>query len=49
MQPIWAIVPVKNLARAKQRLAGLLDAVERQRLGLAMLEDVLKALAGAKT
>lgn len=49
MQPIWAIVPVKNLRSAKQRLAGLLDAIERQRLGLAMLEDVLKALAGAKT
>jgi 2-phospho-L-lactate/phosphoenolpyruvate guanylyltransferase len=39
----YAIVPVKSLALAKSRLAGLLDAAERRALALAMLEDVLRA------
>ncbi len=43
---IWAVVPAKDLAQAKQRLAGTLTAEERQGLALAMLEDVLLALAG---
>ena len=38
-------MPVKDLANAKQRLAGVLDAEERQALFRAMLEDVLSALA----
>ena len=44
---IWAMVPVKNTAIAKQRLAPALPQEQRQALALAMLEDVLSALAGA--
>jgi 2-phospho-L-lactate/phosphoenolpyruvate guanylyltransferase len=44
MRAIWAIVPIKDLSRAKQRLSGLLSETERRALGLAMLEDVLTAL-----
>jgi 2-phospho-L-lactate/phosphoenolpyruvate guanylyltransferase len=43
--PFWAVVPVKDLHAAKQRLAGVLSAKERQALFCAMLEDVLCALA----
>lgn len=43
---MWAIVPVKQLGEAKQRLSALLNAGQRAALGLAMLEDVLAALAG---
>jgi 2-phospho-L-lactate guanylyltransferase len=39
------VVPAKDLAQAKQRLAGVLSAEERQGLAQAMLEDVLAALA----
>lgn len=39
------LVPVKNLANAKQRLSSVLDPVERTALAEAMLEDVLQALA----
>lgn len=42
---ICAVVPVKNTRQAKQRLAGMLADVWRQRLALAMVEDVLTALA----
>lgn len=38
------LVPVKNLASAKQRLAGVLDQPARTKLAQAMLEDVLAAL-----
>ena len=38
---LWAVVPVKDLQHAKQRLAGVLDAAERRALFAAMLEDVL--------
>jgi 2-phospho-L-lactate guanylyltransferase len=41
------LVPVKNLAQAKQRLSPLLTATERQTLATAMLEDVLMALAAS--
>ena len=44
---IWAAVPVKEFAGAKQRLASLLTPEQRQALAAAMLEDVLAALAGA--
>jgi len=40
----WAVVPAKDLAAAKGRLGGLLDAGERAALATAMLEDVLAAL-----
>jgi 2-phospho-L-lactate/phosphoenolpyruvate guanylyltransferase len=42
---IHAVVPVKDTRQAKQRLAGVLDRAQRQELALAMLEDVLAALA----
>jgi 2-phospho-L-lactate guanylyltransferase len=38
------LVPVKNLATAKQRLASILDQAARTSLAQAMLEDVLSAL-----
>ena len=44
---IWAVVPVKDTAAAKQRLAPALPPHLRQALALAMLEDVLAALAAA--
>jgi 2-phospho-L-lactate guanylyltransferase len=42
---IWAVMPVKDTACAKQRLAGFLPAHVRQQLALAMFEDVLQAVA----
>ena len=42
---IGAVLPVKDLGDAKQRLAGFLDAAERRRLARAMAEDVLETLA----
>ena len=42
---IGAVLPVKDTGDAKQRLAGFLSAAERQRLALAMAEDVLETLA----
>ena len=44
---IWAVIPVKELSGAKQRLAALLSPHERQSLATTMLEEVLAALAGA--
>ena len=44
---VHAVVPVKDLANAKQRLAGVLGQPQRTALFRAMLEDVLEALAGA--
>ncbi|WP_119459982.1 2-phospho-L-lactate guanylyltransferase [Rhodospirillaceae bacterium SYSU D60014] len=41
----WAVVPSKDLRRAKQRLAPVLAPAERSGLARAMLEDVLSALA----
>lgn len=48
MTGIWAVVPVKETATAKQRLAAALPQNVRSELALAMLEDVLAALAGAR-
>lgn len=42
---LWAVVPVKELDRAKLRLAPRLPPQLRRALMLAMLEDVLAALA----
>jgi 2-phospho-L-lactate guanylyltransferase len=47
MTGIWAVVPVKELDGAKQRLAMFLSPAERHRLAITMLEEVLAALAGA--
>jgi 2-phospho-L-lactate/phosphoenolpyruvate guanylyltransferase len=44
---IWAVVPAKDLADAKSRLAPVLSTPQRQGLALAMLEDVLTALSDA--
>ena len=41
---MWAIVPVKNMVVAKQRLSDFLDSKERQSLFHSMLTDVLIAL-----
>src|SRR5262245_60969034 len=48
MSSVWAAVPVKEFAGAKQRLAALLTAQQREALAAAMLEDVLAALAGSR-
>jgi len=42
---IWAVVPVKEFARAKERLAASLSPRLRQELAAAMFEDVLEALS----
>ena len=42
---LWAVVPIKNFDRAKERLAGILTASERRSLFTAMLEDVLQTLS----
>ena len=42
---ICAVVPVKEGAKAKQRLARVLNHGQRRQLAQAMLEDVLRALA----
>src|SRR5260370_27009199 len=42
---VWAVVAVKELDRAKERLAPVLQPERRRALMLAMLEDVLTALA----
>ena len=47
MNDVWAAVPVKEFTGAKQRLAALLTAAQRETLAATMLEDVLAALAGA--
>jgi len=44
-----AIIPVKHLDDAKQRLATGLDPERRRRLMAAMVEDVLEALPGARS
>jgi 2-phospho-L-lactate guanylyltransferase len=41
----WALVPLKRLDRAKQRLAPVLTSRFREELVLAMLTDVLEVLA----
>ncbi len=43
---MWAVLPVKDFATAKQRLAEILNPMERRRLFRVMLEDTLAALSG---
>jgi 2-phospho-L-lactate guanylyltransferase len=45
---MWAVIPVKDLTDAKQRLSGMLAPHERRELFLAMLHDVLRAISSAK-
>lgn len=45
---IWAILPIKSLDCAKQRLRKLLTAEQRRTLMLSSAEDVLKALSQSK-
>ena len=42
------LIPVKDLSRAKQRLASLLGQAERTALARAMLEDVFAAVAAVR-
>ena len=42
---LWAVMPVKNIDNAKQRLASALTPEERRLLFAAMIEDVLCALS----
>lgn len=43
----WALLPLKDLVRAKTRLSGLLAPSERRALAQAMAEDVLAALVAS--
>jgi len=45
---IFGLIPVKDLSKAKERLSSILPQEDRTALAYAMLEDVLKALKGAK-
>ena len=45
---IWAVVPVKELDGAKQRLAPLLSPAQRRALIEVMMGEVLEAVAGAR-
>lgn len=42
---MWALLPIKTLAAAKQRLSSLLTPPQRQGLFTAMLEDVIAVLS----
>ncbi|MSO77935.1 MAG: 2-phospho-L-lactate guanylyltransferase [Alphaproteobacteria bacterium] len=48
MDAMWAVVPVKDMTQAKQRLAPALPQTGRTALYQAMLEDVLAALKRAR-
>lgn len=45
---IWAVIPVKELDGAKQRLAGLLSPAQRRALIEVMVREVLAAVAGTR-
>jgi 2-phospho-L-lactate/phosphoenolpyruvate guanylyltransferase len=45
---IWAVLPVKELTGAKQRLSSRLSLEERSALATTMLEDVLDALGAVQ-
>ncbi len=45
---VWAVVPVKDLSEAKQRLSPVLSPQERRGLFSAMLRDVLCALTAVR-
>jgi len=43
---MWAVVPIKDFANAKERLSQILSPQERHSLARAMAEDVLRSLLG---
>jgi 2-phospho-L-lactate guanylyltransferase len=45
---VWAVVPVKELKSAKQRLSSCLSPEERRVLATVMLEDVLDAASAVR-
>jgi 2-phospho-L-lactate/phosphoenolpyruvate guanylyltransferase len=45
---VWAVVPVKELTDAKQRLSSRLTLEERRALATIMLEDVLDAVSAVR-
>jgi 2-phospho-L-lactate guanylyltransferase len=47
-ESVWAVVPIKEMASAKQRLSGVLSPQQRRALAYCMAEDVLSALAGVR-
>lgn len=49
MNSLWALVPLKDLAKAKTRLSGALPPQFRRALALAMASDVAAALAKARS
>lgn len=44
----FALIPVKDLSKAKERLSLIFSQPERTALAYAMLEDVLRAMKGSK-
>ncbi len=48
MSEVWAVLPIKDVRDAKQRLAGVLAREERAALFRSMLGDVLDAIAAAR-
>jgi 2-phospho-L-lactate guanylyltransferase len=48
MTGVWVVVPVKELAGAKQRLSSFLSREERRALATIMLEDVLNAVSAVQ-
>ena len=48
MSDIWAIIPVKELDGAKDRLSDLLSPPQRRRLAETMLTDVFDAISGSR-
>ncbi len=48
MSRIYAAVPIKEFDGAKQRLSSVLTPAQRSLVAMAMVEDVLQALSGAR-
>ena len=48
MNGLWAVVPVKELEGAKQRLSSALSPDERRLLATTMFEDVLEAVSAVR-
>jgi 2-phospho-L-lactate/phosphoenolpyruvate guanylyltransferase len=46
---VWAVVPIKEVTGAKQRLAALLTQAQRRTLAATMAEDVLDALSQVRS